>query len=518
MLGKSYTIEEANALLAKAYSLKDFQTALTISTLILAHFNHDAYAHCNHGTILHSIGRYDDALASYDIGIRIKPDNAEAYNSRGITLKYLKRYEEALANYDSSIKLNPSFAEAYNNRGIVLEQMKRYVEAIANYDRAIALKPDYAEAYNNRGVTQEEMKRYEDALASYERAIALNPDMPNLLGVLSKIKTLLCDWQGITSLFEELAKKIESDQPASSPFNLQNTPLSATHKRLCAELFVKRKYPPRAAPLSNGERYAHDRIRVGYFSSDLHGSHPMPRLLAEFFELHNRSTFEVTAFSFGPQTNDAMRNRLENAFDHFIDVRDNSEQEIAALARRMEIDIAVDLNGFTRNARPGIFAMRPAPVQISYMGYPGTMGASYIDYLIADPIVIPFEHERFYTEQIVRLPHTYWVLDSTRGISQKHFTRQELGLPQDKFVFCCFNQNYKITPDVFDVWMNLLRKVDGSVLWLLKGNETAARNLRAEATARGIEEHRLVFAEPHAVGRAFGPTQTCRFVPGHILL
>jgi predicted O-linked N-acetylglucosamine transferase (SPINDLY family) len=258
-------------------------------------------------------------------------------------------------------------------------------------------------------------------------------------------------------------------------------------------LCIDKTYPPVARPLWNGEVYDHDRIRIGYFSADFH-DHPTAHLMSELFELHDRNAFDVTAFSFGPPSNDPMRQRLEKAFEHFVDVRTHSDYEIAALARSMEIDIAIDLKGFTQNARLGIFAHRFAPVQVNYLGYPGTMGASYIDYLIADPILIPEEDRQYYAEAIAWMPNSYQVNDSKRAIAETAFTRQQLGLPESGFVFCCFNNNYKILPDVFDCWMRLLHLIEGSVLWLLEGNPQSTDNLRLHGKSRGIDEHRLVFA------------------------
>jgi protein O-GlcNAc transferase len=237
------------------------------------------------------------------------------------------------------------------------------------------------------------------------------------------------------------------------------------------------------------------KIRIGYFSADFHG-HATAYLMAQLFELHDRSKFEIFGFSFGPPADDDMRRRLAAGFDQLIDVKDKSDKEIAELARNLQIDIGVDLKGFTDQSRSGIFAHRAAPIQVNYLGFPGTMGANYIDYIIADRTLIPPEEAEFYTEKIAYLPHSYQVNDRTRRISDRRFTREELGLPTDAFVFCCFNNSFKITPDVFDIWMRLLTKVDRSALWLLKTNASAVESLRAEAVRRGIESERLVFAEP----------------------
>jgi len=453
-----------------------------------------AKAYYNRGNLLQDIKRYEEALASYDKAIRLKPGYAEAHNNRGITLQEIRRFDEALASYGKAIALRPDYAEAYCNRSHALREMKRYEEALASYDQAITLKPDNAELYNDRGIALQEMKRYDEALASYEKAMVLGSDTPYLLGKVLYTRMLLCHWQGMDTVIDALAEGIGAGKPVSSPFAVLATPLSAAQQLACAELYIQNEFPPAASTLWNGEKYVHDRIRIGYFSADFR-NHPLAYLMVKMFELHDRSKFEVTAFSFGPPSGDAMRKRLENTFEHFIDVQDKSDAEIAALVRRMEIDIAIDRNGFTQDARTGIFAQRPAPVQVNYLAYPGTMGASYIDYLIADHTVIPEEHRRYYTENIVYLPDSYQVNDSSRRISDKVFRRGEMGLPEEGFVFCCFNNSFKLTPDAFDIWMRLLHKVEGSILWLLEANPTSTGNLRAEAKARGIAEDRLVFAK-----------------------
>jgi predicted O-linked N-acetylglucosamine transferase (SPINDLY family) len=322
----------------------------------------------------------------------------------------------------------------------------------------------------------------------------LNPGIPYLPGDLLHTKMLLCDWQGLDSLDALVATRIVAGEAVADPFEVLAAPISTLHQRQCAEVYVNNKYPAGTIALWNGKKYTHDRIRLGYLSADLF-QHATAGLMAGLFELHDRSRFEVTAFSFGPPSNDAMRQRLEKSFEHSIEVRDKSDQEIAKLARDREIDIAVDLKRFTNESRPGIFARRPAPVQVSYLGYPGTMGAPYIDYLIADATLIPKDQRRHYIEKIAYLPNSYQVNDSTRPVAVPRFSRRDMGLPEQGFVLCSFNNNYKITPQVFDIWMRLLRKVDGSVLWLLEANETAAKNLRAEARARGVGDERLVFAK-----------------------
>ncbi len=447
----------------------------------------------NRGNTLSRLMRLEEALASYDRAIALKPNFAEAYFSRGYILKDLNRLDEAVACYDRVIALKPDLAEAYYNRGNALLGLARMGEALVNYDRAIALKPDYADACCNRGNVLQDLRRYDKALASFDSALAIKPDSPYLIGSWLHCKMHCCDWNDIDTAYAKIANAVDLGEKASSPFLLLTIPSHLAQQQHCAQTYIRDKYLASSTPLWRGECYVHERIRIGYFSSDFY-NHATAHLMAELFERHDRSRFEIIGFSFGPSMNDACQERLKRAFDCFLDVKDRGDEEIAALVRELEIDIAIDLKGHTQDARTGIFALHPAPVQVNYLGYPGTIGAEYIEYLIADPILIAKEHQQFYDEKIVYLPHSYQVNDSTKVISHRTLSRAELGLPENAFVFCCFNNTYKITPDLFDVWMRLLHKVEGSVLWLLEGNPVAVMNLRRETEKRGISPDRLVFA------------------------
>jgi protein O-GlcNAc transferase len=468
-------------------ALASYDRALTIKPDYAEAFNNRANA-------LSELWRFDEALASYDRALAIRPDYAEALYNRGAALRDLRRFEDALVSYDRALAIRPDYAEALNSRGTVLSELKHFDDALASYEAALAIKPDYVEALYNRANALNELKRFDEALVSYNRALTIRPDYECLFGLRLFCKIKICDWHATGDDFNRLAEKIESGEIASSPSLVLATPLSAALQRRCAELFIRDKYPQRSLLPELDGRYKHDRIRVGYFSADFH-NHATAHLMAGLFERHDKARFELTAFSFGPTHSDSMRTRLENSFDRFLEVGGISDKEVAVLARSLEIDIAIDLKGFTQDGRPGIFAMRAAPIQVNYLGYPGTMGAEYIDYLIADSTVIPGDQQEHYTEKIVYLPDSYQVNDSKRPIAAKIVTRAACGLPDTGFVFCCFNNNYKISSDVFEIWMRLLGRVEGSVLWLLEGNAAAVKNLRAEAQARSIAPERLVFAK-----------------------
>jgi predicted O-linked N-acetylglucosamine transferase (SPINDLY family) len=322
----------------------------------------------------------------------------------------------------------------------------------------------------------------------------VNPDIPYLQGAILNNRMKVCDMAIQRQGFGQVLDAIERGGRASLPFPLLAMPSTPAQQRRCAEIFAQHNFPQRVNTSVRSSTDPHDRIRLGYFSSDFH-EHPVSYLSAEMFELHDRSKFEVFAFSCGASPEDALRKRLRKGFDHFLEVAGKRTEDIAAIAQNAGIDIAIDLGGYTKNSPIGVFAHRAAPVQVHFLGYPGTLGTSCIDYLIADRIVIPEGQEGFYSERIAYLPDSFLPGDSKRRIADRVFSREELGLPPTGFVFCCFNNQYKIGPLVFDSWVRLLKAVEGSVLWLSAGNPTSAKNLRKEAVAQGVAAERIIFAE-----------------------
>ena len=414
--------------------------------------------------------------------------------NKGVTLHELKRYDEAIVHYDKALGLKPEYAEAWSNKGVTLHELKRYDEAIAHYDKALSLKPGFAEAWSNKGVTLNEFKRFDEAIAHYDKALSLKPDIDWASGDLLHIKMKICDWSALAESLEDIAKKVVANEKVAQPFTLLALNDDVLLHKKSSEIYVQSRYPfnPVLGPIPR--RPQSQKIRVGYFSADFH-NHATGYLMAEFFELHDKSQFELVGFSFGPITNDGMRQRLEKSFDQFIEVGNRPDIEIARLSRDLNMDIAVDLKGFTQDSRTGVFAHRAAPIQVNYLGYPGTMVADYIDYIIADKTLISPELQSCYSEKVIYLPDSYQVNDRKRLISERQFTKQELGLPEGSFVFCCFNNNYKILPATFEGWIRILRAVEGSVLWLLQDNSWAVENLKKEAEKQGVAPDRLVFAE-----------------------
>lgn len=431
------------------------------------------------------------ALENFDKAISLKPDYAESHYNRGKVLHGFRRYAEALASYDRALAIQPDYADALNNRGIVRHETGRYEEALIDYEKAVALDPEHAESHFNRGVTLVECKNYPAALQNFDRALDIRSDYDFLHGTRLHTRMHLCDWTNLDRELARLEARIERGERASPPFAVSALSSSARLQRLAAQTWVRTKYPASPAAAEIAALPPHDRIRVGYFSGDFL-DHPVAYLTAELFERHDRSRFEVFGFSFGPPSDSGMRRRVAGAFDRFVDVRNRSDLDIAQLSRNLEIDIAVDLGGFTEGARPGIFAARAAPLQASYIGYLGTMGANFMDYLIADATLVPDSDQQHYVEKIVYLP-SYQANDTRRPIAERTFSRKELGLPETGFVYCCFNNNFKITPETFDSWMRILKQTEGSVLLLYAGNEWAVANLRQEALCRGIDCSRVMF-------------------------
>jgi predicted O-linked N-acetylglucosamine transferase (SPINDLY family) len=449
-----------------------------------------AEAYSNVGNVLREMGRPEDALACYDIALKLAPGSAVTYNNRGNALQDMRRFDDALASYDQALAIAPAYAEACNNRGNVLQDMRCLDAALASYDQALALNPQSASAYKNRGNVLLELRRLEESLVSHEMALALKPDSDFMLGETIHTRMKLCQWKGHEEDVSKLRGLVASHQKVSSPLILQTLIDSPEDQKTCAETYAN-AITGHIGQLESGLKYTrHEKVRIGYFSSDF-GDHPVTHLLAGLFEAHDRSRFEIYCFSL-MRRGGQWRDRVEKACEHFIEVESRSDIEIVTLARSLEIDLAVDLNGFTTYARTGVFARRVAPVQVSYIGFLGTMGAPYIDYLIADKYLVPEEQARYYAEKIAYLP-VYQCNDDKQIISDRVFTRQEAGLPDDAFVFCSFNNNFKITPAVFATWMRILRRVPGSVLWLYANNETARKNLVEEAEKLGLEGDRLIF-------------------------
>ena len=470
------------------------ELAIDLISKAIAINSKDARSHYNLGFSLQKLKHFELALSCYEQAINLEPNYAIAFSNRAAIFKELGQFADALESYNQALSLSPSNADDYSNRAVVLTSLHRAEEAIADCERAILLMPSFHKAHYNLGLALLALKKIDGAVIAFSTALAIYPQYDYLSGLLLHTQMKLCDWNDFYGKLPYLIENIHSGQKVSSAFPIFALTDDLVIQRKSAEIWSADKHPYNSVLGQIAKHPRQSKIRLGYFSADFH-NHATAYLMAELFERHDKSKFELIAFSFGPETKDEMQIRVAQAFDHFINVANLSDLEVALLSRELGIDIAIDLKGVTQDYRLSIFSYRAAPIQVSYLGYPGTLGADYIDYLIADKILIPPQSQQHYSEKIVYLPNSYQVNDRHRVIALTQFTKQELGLPDDAFVFCCFNNNFKITPDVFDSWVRILKAVDKSVLWLLQDNSTAAINLQKEAARRGLDPTRLVFAE-----------------------
>jgi protein O-GlcNAc transferase len=502
-------------------AVASFDKAIALQPDFVAAYN-------NRGNALLDLNRAQDALASFDMAIELKPDFAEAHSARGDALQDLGRQTEALTSYDNALQLQPNLAEAWLGRGNVLYSERRYEEAIDTYDKAIARKADLEGAWVVRGNVLNELKRYGEALDAYDKALALNPDLtdawlgrgdvfnrlkrhneaaqayvkglnidpdfPGLKGMILHQKMLFCDWKGIGKLVAEIDSDLNDGRLSAEPFGWQGVANSERSLQLCAELHSKKFYPANVRASARRPITNSDKIRIGYLSGEFR-EQATSFLLVGILEHHDNSRFEIYAFDNGWDDQSKLRARINGAVHSMINIRHVSDAMVAAAICENKIDILVNLNGYFGEPRTSVFALRPAPIQVNYLGFPGTLGANYMDYIIADQHVIPAGHKIFYTEKVVHLPNCYQANDTKKEIGTRVFNRAEFGLPEKHFVFCCFNKCYKIIPDTFDCWMQILKQVEGSVIWLLEDNAAAANNLRKEAAIRGVNSERLVFAK-----------------------
>ncbi len=481
-----------------------FDEAATCYKLVLEIKPDFAEAHNNLGIALQKRGNLDQAMACYRQALQIKPDYAEVCNNLGNALQEQGKLDEAVACYQQCLHIKRDYAEAHSNLGEAYRTLGELDESVAAHQRALQIGPDCAKADYNLGVALQDQGNRDEAVACYRRAIQIKPDYLSAVDALVHQLQHVCLWQEFGDLPQQVIEAVDEDPGHEnagpvSPFSLLTLPAPTTAKQQqqCARKWVEQRLKS-AIHLGQSIGFAHPRgakprITLGYLSADFR-AHATAHLVAELFEKHDRGRFAVFGYSYGPDDGSPMRQRLVDAFDRFVDVKDASFAEAARLIHSDEVDILVDLKGYTQHARSQIPALRPAPIQVNYLGYPGTMGAPFMDYILVDDFVVPPEQQPFFTEQLVHLPGCYQVNDSRREISSRTPSRAECGLPKKGFVFCCFNNSYKITPEVFDVWMRLLKAVRRSVLWLLEGNRYAPANLRREAEARGVAAERLVFA------------------------
>ncbi len=442
-----------------------------------------------------SIGDLASSLDNYYKCLKFSEKSYKLFYNIARNFDELKRYDEAIDHYDKALSLKPDYAEAWYNKGFTLNELKRYHEALAHYDKALSLKPDYAEAWSNKGCILNELKRYNEAIAHFDKALRLKSDIDWKYGDLVHTKMKICDWSSFTNDLEIIYKKVMANEKVISPFELLSLSDNAALHKKSSGIYAQNKFPAQSSLVAIPKTTKKEKIRIAYFSPDFR-NHPVSFLTSELFEIHDRHRFEVYAFSLQQAPlGDEMNLRLRRGFDKFFDVENMTDQEIAQLARRNEVDIAIDLAGLTLYSRTKIFSYRAAPIQVNWLGYPGTIGADFIDYIVADEIIIPKMHYKFYVEKVVSLPDAYMVDDSKRVASSRRFTREECGLPKNAFIFCCFNNDFKFNSKVLDGWARILQRVENSVLWVSENNQYFKTNITAEFEKRGLDRSRLIFAK-----------------------
>jgi protein O-GlcNAc transferase len=476
-------------------ALRSYESALAVDDSI-------ADLHNNLGLVLQALGRFGAALSAFDralsLNARLQPADdaspqAAMHSNRALALAALRRPAEAQLAFSRALQLDPAHFAAHNGLGLVYATQEQHAKALECFDQALALEPGHADALGNRATALGLLQRREEALNALQQLHAMAPESDYAIGRLLDAKVHACEWDGLDALIDDAAQAMRAGRRAVHPFTWLALCNSPELQLRCSRIYTAHHYPPNALQIRARERSQDGRIRLAYLSADFY-SHATAHLMAELFERHDRTSFETIALSFGPDRRDAMRSRLAGAFDRFIDVRHLSDEAIAAYARELRVDIAIDLKGFTADARPGIFTWRAAPVQVSYVGYPGTLGMESMDYVIADQQLASPADAAWFSEKLVRLPDSYQPNDSARAIAAQVPSRASQGLPEAGFVFCCFNNNYKISPAVWNIWIRLLHQLPGSVLWLFQGNELAAVNLRGHAARCGVAPERLMFA------------------------
>ena len=453
----------------------------------------NAHALYSLSLIAFQAGDLESAYRHSSDGLHASPQFAPLWFLHGTIQQTRGELGAALESFDSALAADPDYVDVLLNSGALLRSQFRHREALERFNRILTVKPDHTGALVNCGILLTEFKQSEQAIRMFERLTEIAPDYDYALGLLFYERMHICDWRGFDTLSAEIIDGVRQGKRVCKSLAFMSVSDSAQDHLQAATIFARHYCPPAPQTYWNGERYQHTKLRVAYVSPDFR-EHPVSHLLAGVLEQHDKDRFETIAISLGIDDSSRLRERLLKAFDKFIDARHLSAQQIAKLMREMEVDIAVDLGGYTSDTRTAIFSYRPAPVQVNYLGYPGSMGVSYYDYIVADRHVIPVDQQMHFSEKVAYLPDSYLPIDNTVQIAERTPTRQECGLPEEAFVFCSFSHDYKISPPVFDVWMRLLTRVPGSVLWLVTRGEMTQRNLRQAAQARGVDPNRLVFA------------------------
>ena len=476
-------------------NFKNYKKARDLLEQVVLIKPNSADAYNNIGICLEKLNDLDGAIKNYNLAIDNRPNFAEAHNNIGVVFQKLRNFDQAILQYKKAISYKNLYLDPYINLANIFKETKQFEDAIKNYDLAINLNPNFADAYFNTATVLQDINNFEKAVLYFEKALLLNKEIPFCKGFLLHAKMLCCNWSGLNELYKEIYNDVEKNRYSATPFGYQAICDDESNLQKCAQLYSSKHFPEIKNNFFTKKISKNKKIKIGYLCGEFR-EHAVSVLMTEVWEKHNKKNFEIIAFDSGWDDKSLRRSRIIAAFDKFINISKMSDFDVAKLIYKEKIDILINLNGFSGSTgRTIVFSYRPAPIQINYLGFPGTIGSKYIDYLLCDQTVVPSQSKKFYNEKIIYLPDSYQANDTKRKISEKKFLREELSLPKESFVFCCFNNNFKITPNMFDVWAILLKKIDNSVLWLLEGNSQATKNLKKEAKIRNIDASRLIFAK-----------------------
>jgi predicted O-linked N-acetylglucosamine transferase (SPINDLY family) len=479
LLGTTY-VQQKNYQKGKDY--------LNISIKINSNFPE---SYNSRGVIFAEEGEYQNAIKDYDKALSLKKDYFDANLNKAVALKNISKFNESIKHFEICIKLKPNDSKIYNNLGNLCKNLKKYNTAKKYYTESIRLNKNNAEAYNNRGeLLQLHFNEFEKAIQDFDNALNINKDLNYIKGKKLHAKMSLHDWNSYNEELKIIKDEIKNKKKTIYPFAHMSLIDDPEQQKIITELYLENDH---SIPSKQIIKSTNNKVIIGYFSAEFH-NHAVMHLMLDVFKNHNKSEFKIYGFSIGP-TKDEWTEKVKGYFDEFIDVSDMSDTEIKSLSKKLKLDIAINLTGHTFNARNSIFFNQIAPKQVNYLGYPGTMGSKFYDYIIADKIVIPEENRKHFSEEVIYLPNCYQANQEKIEIFSKNSNKKDFGLPKDKFIFGCFNNGYKITPLIFKSWMNILKRCENSILWLLQENKLAKLNLWEEAKKFGINEERIIFAE-----------------------
>ena len=444
------------------------------------------------GVIFFSKKRYFESIKLIKDSIVINPENFSAYNNLGNVFKELKKYDEAINFYKNAIKLKKNYAIGFYNLAQIYKITSNFKLALDCYNKAILFDKNFYDAYYNLAELHEILKNYDDATYYYNQLLKLKPEYPYLLGSIVNLKLQICDWTNFDESLKEIKDNIKKNKQVSKPLDIVFLFDSLELQSEIIKNYSTKNFPQINNAVKNTS--TNNKIKIGYFSSDFNNSHPTGYLIPELFEYHDKTQFDLYVFYFGNKI-DSKLNRIKNAATKFYNISSISDHKVARFCDKINLDIAIDVNGFIKNCRPNIFALKAAPIQINYLAFPNTMGANYINYIIADKILIPSQSQKFYSEKIIYLPNSYQISDQKRDKSYNNLIKKHYNLPEDKFIFCCFNNIIKINPYIFNIWMNILKRNANSVLWLLSDTPQAINNLKFEAKNRNLDPERIIFSK-----------------------